>query len=314
MMMAATEATWYTTGNERLFRSIVEHCVDAIVAIDESQRVVLFNRAASALFGYRASEVIGRPLDLLLPEHARADHAAMVAAFAAENVRARYMADRRADITGLRADGTEFPAGISILRSHADERLVMVAIIRDRTEQRRLQKSLEKLANTDPLTGALNRRAFDANTRAMCEAAARQHRSLSLLMMDIDHFKTLNDTHGHTVGDLAIMEAFERFAGSLRGSDLLGRWGGEEFVALLADSDLEGARATAERVRARLADTPITRPESGHVVQLTASFGVAVFRPGEDTPETLIARADDALYRAKREGRNRVRAAEDGEG
>lgn len=313
-MTATTEATWYTTGNEKLFRSIVEHCADAIVAIDGTQRIVLFNRAASALFGYRPEDALGRPIDMLLPEPARQYHADLVSGFAQEHVRARYMADRRADISGLRADGTEFPAGISILRSHADERLIMVAIVRDRTEQRRLQKSLEKLANTDPLTGALNRRAFDANTRAMCEAAARERRHLALLMMDIDHFKALNDTHGHTVGDLAIVEVFERFAGSLRGSDLLGRWGGEEFVALLADSDLEGARATAERVRARVADTPISRPESGHVVQLTASFGVAVFRPGEDTPETLVARADDALYRAKREGRNRVRAAEDAEG
>lgn len=305
-MTGTAEDIWYTTANETLFRAIVEHCADAVVAINRAQQVVLFNRAAGKMFDRAPRDVIGQPLSILLPDRIRHEHTALVEGFAKERGTARYMADRRSDIVGRRADGTEFPAGISILHALDSETPVMVAIIRDRTEQRRMEQTLEELANTDPLTGALNRRAFMAGARSICETARRHRRGVSALLLDIDRFKGLNDTYGHAVGDLAIVQVFQRFSDSLRAGDLLGRWGGEEFVALLPDADARGARIVAERVRSVIEETPLAPPGCAESVYFTASLGVAALHDDDDGPDSLIQRADDALYRAKAAGRNQV--------
>jgi diguanylate cyclase (GGDEF)-like protein len=126
-------------------------------------------------------------------------------------------------------------------------------------------------------------------------------------MLDIDHFKTINDTHGHAGGDCVLRELVTRIANEIRPVDLLGRLGGEEFAILLPDTDIAGAEHLAERLRWSLADSPID--SNGTPVAVTASLGVAALRDGEDL-ESILARADTALYQAKNGGRNRVVRAE----
>ena len=168
------------------------------------------------------------------------------------------------------------------------------------------QRDLEHSAAHDVLTGALNRQAFDALLeRAFARDARRADRS-SLMFVDIDHFKRVNDTHGHAAGDAAIRHAVEVVASTLRSDDVLCRWGGEEFCALLPGTDAGDARALAERVRAALAASPLVH--AGTSIELRVSIGVAE-RARDEGVEAVLGRADAALYRAKHEGRDRVRLA-----
>jgi len=165
-------------------------------------------------------------------------------------------------------------------------------------------RELQELAYYDPLTDLPNRRFFFEHANLIFEEAKRYKKPLSLLVMDIDHFKKINDTYGHDVGDVVL----KTFAGVLRGivrqSDICARFGGEEFVVLLPNTDLEGAKVLAERIRTAVAKNPV---EHGSIVIVfTVSVGISQYRKSMQNIDELIKEADIALYRAKEGGRNRV--------
>jgi diguanylate cyclase (GGDEF)-like protein len=176
---------------------------------------------------------------------------------------------------------------------------------------------LTRLAITDALTGLANRRHLLAELEKELRRAGRGGRPLSVLMVDLDHFKAINDRYGHAVGDAVLVAVAARCMARLRAIDLCGRIGGEEFVVVLPEADAEGAATTAERLRADLAETPIDT--AGGPLIVTISIGVATHDPrsghADETADenvtsraqTLLQRADDALYRAKASGRNSVR-------
>lgn len=164
---------------------------------------------------------------------------------------------------------------------------------------------LDVLAHTDPLTQVLNRRALTNRLGIELERARRYEAIMTMLMIDLDHFKLVNDTHGHLVGDDVLREVAAFLKATVRSVDLVARYGGEEFVVVLPETATAGAMIFAERIRQQIAVNPFVPAEGP--LSITASVGVAVY-PGEgiDTVEDLFARADDALYRAKAQGRNRV--------
>jgi diguanylate cyclase (GGDEF)-like protein len=176
----------------------------------------------------------------------------------------------------------------------------------DRLRLAGLNDELERLVGVDALTGLSNRRQIaDDLTRAV-SAARRHDTSLSILLIDIDHFKAINDTHGHQAGDEALAAIARAMERALRREDLVGRWGGEEFLAILPATDLDGAIIVAERIRADIARLEILTDES-RAVGLSASVGVAC--ASLDGVDELLERADSALYVAKQAGRNRVEVA-----
>lgn len=170
-------------------------------------------------------------------------------------------------------------------------------------EKIRAQKALEEAAMTDPLTGLLNRRSMMAHLQ---HQVARNHRSgepFTLLIADLDHFKKINDTYGHAAGDHVLIETAKRISAHIRGQDIVARWGGEEFLILLPETDIDGGKIVAEKIRQRIGIMPYLW--GGKVIPLTTSIGVAPFikdRPLDD----CIRRADYTLYKAKHLGRNRV--------
>jgi diguanylate cyclase (GGDEF)-like protein len=168
-------------------------------------------------------------------------------------------------------------------------------------ELRQAKEDAERMASTDSLTGLTNRRAFLELATAPVHYCQRNALAVSAIVLDLDHFKQINDTRGHAAGDEAIAHAGRLIQSSLRRSDLCCRWGGEEFVMLLPDTSLAEAALVAEKLREAVAASPVAVPDGG--LALTASLGVA---EGNESLEALIHRADLALYRAKREGRNRV--------
>jgi two-component system, cell cycle response regulator len=168
-------------------------------------------------------------------------------------------------------------------------------------------RRLEVMANTDPLTAVLNRRALTERLASELERVKRYESTVSILLIDIDHFKRVNDNYGHLVGDDVLMDVGALLQSAVRSVDVVARYGGEEFVIALPETGLAGATAFAERIR-ELVEEHTFAHAGGSDLRLTASVGVASFpSPGIESVEDLLAKADQALYRAKADGRNRVR-------
>ena len=192
---------------------------------------------------------------------------------------------------------------LTMILAHVMLILALNAFARLEPELRQIRRSaeqLERLAYHDFLTGIANRRQVEVLAQIALASAQRRQESFSVLMLDIDHFKRINDTYGHYVGDEILRELAARLRGELRESDIFGRWGGEEFIVITPVTAAEEGQALAERLRESLKAKPLAK-----VHAITVSCGVANYRPG-DSLDTLVNRADTALYRAKEGGRDQV--------
>jgi two-component system cell cycle response regulator len=167
-----------------------------------------------------------------------------------------------------------------------------------------VQLSIE-MAITDALTGLYNRRYMENHVGTLVDQAVARGKPLSVLILDIDYFKTINDSHGHDAGDSVLQDFAIRIRKSIRGIDLACRYGGEEFVVVMPETDMAVATMVAERLRRRIASEPFPIQKGARMIEVTISIGIAGLAPG-DNAAAVIKRADQALYRAKRDGRNRV--------
>jgi two-component system cell cycle response regulator len=192
------------------------------------------------------------------------------------------------------------------------ERNELRARVRTQIRRRRYAEELREsvdhtlaLAVTDELTGLYNRRYFERHLAIMLDKAREQDRDMAVMLIDMDFFKAVNDTHGHDAGDAVLKEFAARLRRNIRGVDLPCRFGGEEFVVLMPDTDYAQAQNVAERVRGAVSERPF-EVATGRGLNVTVSVGLALNEAATDTPDVILKRADVALYRAKREGRNRV--------
>ncbi len=167
-----------------------------------------------------------------------------------------------------------------------------------------VQQTME-MAVTDGLTGLHNRRFMSMHLEQSLEQAIRHQRELAVMIADMDHFKSVNDTYGHDAGDAVLRQLADRIRAAVRGADIPCRYGGEEFVVIMPDTDLEGAGNVAERIRKRVEAEPFRLPD-GRMLERTISVGLGALQGASDTCETLLKRADACLYEAKQNGRNRV--------
>ncbi len=206
----------------------------------------------------------------------------------------------------IRIDGSRLPVWVHArIVDYLGEPAVL-AIARDMTERRNQDRQLEQMATTDPLTNAFNRRHFMETARRLTKACRRRGDHFNLMMLDLDHFKKLNDSYGHDFGDRALVHFSQLCQQKLRDRDLFCRLGGEEFAAILPEGSLDSARQVAERLRQALEMSSLTA-ENGDDVQMTVSIGIANSRQlKEPNHNRLLALADRALYDAKNRGRNQV--------
>jgi diguanylate cyclase (GGDEF)-like protein len=175
--------------------------------------------------------------------------------------------------------------------------------VKERTKELSLlNEKLHLQASTDSLTGLMNRRAFMDEANSKFDLAKRHQRPLSFLMLDVDHFKQVNDTYGHQVGDLVLIQLGQLIRKSLRGTDIVGRIGGEEFAVVLPETGIEQTVELTERLLNTVRDTKI---DAETPFNITVSIGVATVPPLASDIESVMKEADDALYKAKSEGRNR---------
>lgn len=197
-------------------------------------------------------------------------------------------------------DGQDFPAEVMLSRIDIPGDTMLQATVRDISRQKRLERELSRTAMTDHLTGAFNRQRFDEEIRRALARRRRKAVTTALILLDIDHFKPVNDTWGHAVGDDVLVELTRQLNANLRIPDMLTRWGGEEFVMILPDTDRVEALQLAERLRELIAEHVFS--VAGHI---TASLGVTTLQT-DDSAYSCIERLDNALYQAKNLGRNKV--------
>lgn len=280
---------------------------DPIVVLDGKGRIVDVNRTARHTLGLRPYGDVPVNLGTLW---ARSRQEPMNSPRICLEVATKAGLDEHAfevTITSLDKRGAPGRSAM-VLRDVTDREQMEQELVQARDQLLEANQELERLAKTDELTGLANRRHFLEALDKELDRAARYERSLALVLMDLDHFKRVNDSFGHVAGDEVLKSAAEVLLDISREVDLAARIGGEEMVLLLPETEAVGARAVADRIRMRI-EAIQHRSPSGVPFQVTASLGVASVRAGAIAPETLLQWADEAMYRAKEGGRNRVEAA-----
>lgn len=286
------------------FFAIFENVRDyAIYTTTMEGRIEEWNRSLHRVGGWLAEDVQGRDMRIFLPpDDPNRPHIDSLLA------QAQRTGSVETESWRLKRDGTRFWGNtvITALPDEAGEVRGFVVVTRDLTERKRTEDELKTLATVDPLTGAYNRRQGDALLEAEFARRSRDGRDFAVLLLDIDHFKAVNDQFGHAAGDIVLCALVRESQKTLRAVDMLIRWGGEEFLFVLPNADDKAAIVAAEQIRAALAAMEIVAPGAA-MLHVTVSIGVAV--PVTECPRELIRRADLALYAAKAGGRNRVIAA-----
>lgn len=276
-----------------LVAEILEALPLAVLVVDEAGLVRQMNAEAERLLGYARAQLLGRNLAVLLPESVRDVHEQWRRAYVAAPTTRRMGGNR--ELRCRHADGHLIPVEIGLNPVHTNAGDFVVAAIVDITAR--------KLSREDPLTGLANRREFDARLAVEYERSARHEHPLSLAMLDLDHFKEVNDRHGHALGDEVLRRIAAILARESRAADIPARYGGEEFVLALPDTGLLEARTLCERIRRAIEGHDWGALAPGLAV--TVSIGVAMRNPEESAHEAIEA-ADQCLYEAKKAGRNRV--------
>ncbi|QTP55369.1 diguanylate cyclase [Billgrantia sulfidoxydans] len=286
-------------------RDLYENAPCGYHSLDADGRVVKINRTELNWLGYAAEEVIGKRdyRDFVTPETREAFEAAFRQVLGPQR-------EGSAECELVTRSGDTLPVVIQATAYHTRQGFVHSrAMVFDLSERKRLEEALARQAMTDPLTGLGNRRYLKDQASLEMARARRSGAPLSLIVIDLDHFKRINDEYGHDIGDLVLQDFARNAAEQLREGDVLCRMGGEEFAVLLPDTPKEAALLIAERLRQALESSPAAVDEevepSGQL-RYTASMGVTWVNPEASTLKPAIKRADTGLYEAKARGRNRV--------
>ncbi len=287
---------------------IMDHFFEGIYVVDQHRRILLWNRGAELITGFRRQDVVGTPCYDNKLEHS--DETGCVLCHTAcplqRTLEEGSVQEERVFVH--HRDGHRIPAVVRnvAIRNGANEIVAAAQLFRDLSlEEERLQRirELEALSRTDPLTRLPNRVELEATTRRRLEELRRYGTPVATALMDVDHFKQINDTHGHTAGDQALRAVGETLRHNLRSVDTVGRWGGDEFLAVFANVDPIRLHTLLERVRALAAASQVSLGAGR--LGVTLSIGATMATP-RDSYESLLSRADGLLYQSKKAGRNRV--------
>ena len=299
---------------EAHYRNLTETMKDVVWILDaETLRFTYVSPSIQLLRGYTPEEIMNHSLDTALaPKDAE-----RLTQTIRDN-REKFLSGilgtheyQTSEVEQLRKDGTSVWTEViaRYVKNDKTGGVEVHGVTRDISERKALRLELERQAATDSLTGIANRRHFLNTAQKEIERCKRHGGSLSLLMLDIDHFKDVNDSFGHAIGDRALQAIAQTCGKELRSTDLCGRLGGEEFALILVETDLKKACGVAERILARVEAIELFT-EKSRPVRLTTSIGVAEYRPQTETLSDLMVRADQALYKAKNTGRNRFECFE----
>lgn len=286
--------------SEAQFRAVADHANDAIFSADGHGTIIMWNRSAGNVFGYGETDVLGKPVTVLVAERSRSAHEKTLKWVAASGERG--VLGQTVELVGRRKDGGEFPLELSLSTWTQGEQRFYTGIIRDITERNRTAERLDYLATHDALTDLPNRTLFADRLEQALTRSAWNKRLVAVMFLDLDHFKGINDTLGHDAGDLLLQTVATRLRAAVRDGDTVARQGGDEFTIILIDmARIDDVALIAQKIL-----NTMTPPCDlhGHQMAVTFSIGIACYPvDGTDAP-TLLKHADTALYRAKERGRN----------
>ncbi len=294
--------------NTAIYQEVLNNLYEGVYFLDTERTISFWNQGAERITGYMAPEVIGRPCadDVLC-------HVDQEGTSLCQNdcPAARTLEDgqsREADVFLLHRNGHRVPVRIRVapIMDAAGRIIGAVEVFADNSSRETLRDRidlLEKLTGLDPLTQLPNRRRLDDEIKARLAESERYGLTFGILFADIDRFKAVNDSHGHAIGDEVLKMVGNTMLNALRPFDIAGRWGGEEFLAVVVNVDLETLSVVAERMRSLVAQSRL--PHEGENITVTLSIGACLVLPGDDG-DSLLRRADEGLYRSKAGGRNQV--------
>ncbi|RLC49137.1 MAG: hypothetical protein DRI23_09675 [Candidatus Cloacimonadota bacterium] len=286
------------------YEGIFRHTIDGQIVIDsESGRIIKVNNAVLDMFSIQEDDIIGQVFDELFisnSERQKQKEFLLNAAFR-DGVIIKEFRNSRNEL---------IPVEIIFSLIPWDGKTAMLASMRNIRERKAAEKRLadayrrlEVLSRTDPLTTLANRRALLESINYEKFRIERSHEVFSIIICDIDDYKNVNDTYGHNAGDFVLKEVSRLVEHALRKQDLVGRWGGDEFLMILPQTAIKGGRILAENIRKKISETKFEYRE--YIINVSMSFGVAEFEAGTSLHE-CIKTADDALYKAKEKGKNAV--------
>jgi diguanylate cyclase (GGDEF)-like protein/PAS domain S-box-containing protein len=284
---------------ERQAQAVLDTAGDGIVTIDESGRILMVNRAGCQLFRYREEDLVGRQISALMPEPHRSRHQEYIARFLRTGE--HRILGRVRELEVQRSDGTLFPIELHVTEvSDGGDRL-FTGVLRDITDRRRTDAQLRQQALHDPLTGLANRVLFRDRLNVALTRQQHQHTRVSVLFLDLDRFKVINDSLGHPAGDRLLEQVAGRLSDAVRPTDTISRFGGDEFAVLVDHLDTSVAPRVAKRLL-----TALSEPFGVHTHELTVSASIGIARSDRNQgADDLLRDADAALYRAKDTGGNR---------
>jgi diguanylate cyclase (GGDEF)-like protein/PAS domain S-box-containing protein len=297
------------TDEKDFYKDIIDNLYDGVYFVDRDRVITYWNKGAERITGYSAAHTLGRACRDNMLNHVTANgvqlcqnQCPLAAAMEDGN-------EREAEVFLHHADGHRVPIVVraSPIRDRAGNIIGAVESFSNNAsviDARSKLRELRRVAMTDPLTGLGNRKYLDGRLSALIAEYQNNASTAALLLMDVDHFKQVNDTYGHNTGDTVLRMVAQTMRYSLRATDTVGRWGGEEFIAILYGmQEKESLEAAAEKVRTLVEFSRLDVTERGLTV--TVSIGGTLLVPG-DTPQSLVQRADELMYRSKQAGRNRV--------
>ena len=289
--------------SEQNFRRLFDNMQDVYYRTDAKGVVQHVGPGVRRVLGYEPHEIEGRTAESYYPQSSDRD------AFKAAILEKGEVSDFPGQM--VRRDGTVIDISISshALYDQAGNFAGVEGIYRDVTQRKNLERDLQRMATTDMLTGLSNRRAFLEKAESAYAHSTRNNEPLTLLMLDLDHFKTINDQFGHLEGDRALVAFANAIKSQLRASDAVGRLGGEEFAVLLPLTSTGEALEVAQRILDTVQALQLY-DEAGRSYGITTSLGLSAYRPFDRSLRDMLDRADQALYQAKRQGRNRIGSSE----
>lgn len=289
------------------YKDLIENISDGLYLVNPDRRIIYWNRVAEKITGYSADEVLGRRCrdDILV--HVDKDGRSLCRGSCPIDGTMKDGEHRDAEVYLHHKDGHRVPVWIRAapLRDTTGRIIGGAELFTDLSAGNALTdklQELERLSFLDSLTQLANRRFVEMELHSRMAEKHRYGIFFGLVFMDIDHFKGINDTHGHDIGDRVLKTVARTFLNTARPSDMMGRWGGEEFIAILGRVDEDGLHAAAERIRSLIEQSPIRIDNL--TLAVTVSIGATLVR-STDTPGSIVRRADDLLYQSKRNGRNR---------
>ena len=285
---------------------ITESTNDAIIIMNNGGIITFWNTAASNMLGYSKEEALGENLhEFIVPERFLNAHLSAFPQF--QKTGKGNAIGTTLELYAIGKDHIEIPVELSLSSIMIEGEWFAVGIMRDNIERKKMEEKLRRLATIDSLTNINNRRYFLDLALKEMERSKRYGHPFSLIMLDIDHFKKVNDTYGHSVGDQVLIDFCDTCMKELRESDFMGRLGGEEFAVAIVECDLEKAAILAERIREAVASHTVVI--DNEEIRFTVSIGITQMWQDNDF-NSMLESADNALYKAKNNGRNQVQFAE----